>query len=57
MVSSNLIIKLFDYETLGKDEIVGSTAFTKIDILDGLYKNYFWVNIYGSQTKSGKSSR
>lgn len=33
MVSNNLIIKLFDYETIGKDEIVGSTAFSKRDIL------------------------
>ena len=47
-VSGRLIIRVWDYDALKEDDIVGTVAFDWHDIQRGLYKEYFWANIYGA---------
>lgn len=44
-----MTIKAYDYDRGTKDEIVGSTSFSKKEIKTKKYKDFFWINIYGAQ--------
>lgn len=48
-MTNRIVFKLFDYDLVGADEIVGSFAFNLKDCMgEKLNGKYFWKNIYGS---------
>ena len=47
-VSDSVMLKLYDYDRGRTDEIVGSQQFKIDDIKNGVYKNPFWINLYGA---------
>lgn len=50
-------MQLFDWENIIEDELVGSTQFLFKDIQNGVYKQPFWVNIYGISIKLPSGSQ
>ena len=46
--SEYLIMRLFDYDMGGKDEIAGSQLFKIDEILSGKLSEPRWYNIYGA---------
>ena len=47
-VTSNLILRVWDHDIPDGDDLVGTLKFLYEDIVEGLYENYFWMNIYGA---------
>jgi hypothetical protein len=48
IASSRLIFKVYDYDSAGSDEMVGSMIFNIKDICSIPGGEYNWINIYGS---------
>jgi hypothetical protein len=57
VASSRLIFKLYDYDSAGSDELVGSMVFSIKDIVNIAGGEFNWINLYGSALGcSGKNS-
>lgn len=57
VASDKLIFKLFDYDSTGSDELVGSIKFSIKEIMKADKPVYKWVNIYGAHNGySGENS-
>lgn len=48
-ISSFVKLKLYDFDSGKKDELVGSVYFEIKDIQEGKFREATWINIYGSQ--------
>jgi hypothetical protein len=56
VASDRLVFKLYDYETTGSDELVGSMKFSIKDIIACKEPTYNWINLYGAPVGySGKN--
>lgn len=47
-ISSHLNILLLDYDNVGANEEMGTQQFDLKDVIDGKFKEPFWVNFYGA---------
>jgi hypothetical protein len=47
-VTGKLVIRLWDYDTAGSNDIIGTVSFNWAEIKAGTYSDYFWANIYGA---------
>jgi hypothetical protein len=48
VASNRLIFKLYDYDSAGSDELVGSMVFSIKDIVSVKGGEFNWINLYGS---------
>jgi hypothetical protein len=56
-MQGKLIMKLFDEDKIGKDEIVGSIIFNMKECIEKRNGLFFWKNIYGAPLdKSGENT-
>lgn len=56
-VSNNVILRLYDYDAGKKDENVGCQYFKLDDIREGVFKNPFWINLYGAHIDAEPDQR
>jgi hypothetical protein len=42
------VFKLYDYDSAGSDELVGSMIFSIKDIVNAGIRTFKWVNLYGA---------
>lgn len=47
-MSKNLRIQVYDHDSIGSSDIIGSNKLSKKAIMAGYYKHYYWMNLYGS---------
>ncbi|CAG9316505.1 unnamed protein product [Blepharisma stoltei] len=47
-VTNTMSLTFWDYDSTSADDLVGSVIFSFDKIKRGLYKDYFWANIYGA---------
>lgn len=48
VASNRLVFKLYDFESAGSDELVGSMIFSIKDIVLAQTSTFKWVNLYGA---------
>ena len=47
-VTSSLTLNFWDYDTLSKDDVIGTVIINFDNVMKGKYQKYFWSNIYGA---------
>ena len=58
VASNRLVLKLYDYDKAGSDELVGCMVFSIKDIVNIQGGEFNWINLYGAPPdRSGENTR